>query len=164
MVSAQNAAQTGVCQLATKRPTLRRIERRDTVTQRKYRQILATKEAFVVLSVQPVEGKVMFPAHGEIGLHTHAGVPGPEESGRAADILELRGQAFLWGLLETMAVVGTAIVRDEHELFQFVDANEEVELFPRGLAISRPRVGPHQAAGATGHGPAVVAWDEQTVA
>jgi hypothetical protein len=37
MVSAQNAVQTAVCLLAPKRPTLRRNETGDTVTQRIYR-------------------------------------------------------------------------------------------------------------------------------
>src|SRR5580700_3986374 len=52
MVSAQNAAQTAVCLLAPKCPTLRRNETRVTVAQRKFnivRQILGTKVALLEL-------------------------------------------------------------------------------------------------------------------
>src|SRR5207237_501849 len=98
-------------------------------------------------------------SHGKERFDAHFGMPFAKKSRRGSHVARLRRQAIPWRLPEAMAVVGTAIVRDEHEPFQLVDADEKLELVARRVAIPRILVGPDQAAGPAGNGPPVVAWD-----
>src|SRR5437763_8194297 len=110
-----------------------------------------------------MEGQTVSGAHGEIPFHAHPRIPGTEQGSRGADIFGLCRQTYLRGLLEAMAVIGTPIVRNEHELLQLMGPYEKIELFAGGLIKAPFVIVRHEPGGPTGNGPAIIAWDLQVL-